>query len=75
MLNQGDNMTDKTEPRMETTKRFPRSMAEAFPKHYPDQFYMLQGYKPRKMHPDLPVVIMCVFAAGFVVGLILGAGK
>jgi hypothetical protein len=58
------------EPRMETTKRFPRTLSEAFPREYPDQFYMLQGYRPR-MHPDLPVVIMCVFAAGFVVGLLV----
>lgn len=60
-----------TEPRMETTRRFPRTLAEAFPRHYPDQFYMLQGHKPRMMHPDLPVVLMCVFAAGFLVGLLV----
>ena len=64
-----------TEPRMETTKRFPRTMAEAFPKEYPDQFYMLQRHKPKHFHPDLPVVLTCVFCAGFLVGLILGAGR
>ena len=58
------------EPR-NTYKRFPRTLEEAFPKHYPQQFCPLQGYKPRMMHPDLPVVIMCVFAAGFVVGLLV----
>jgi len=59
------------EPRMETTKRFPRTLAEAFPGSYPDQFCPLHGYKPRRMHPDLPVVIVCVFCAGFVVGLLV----
>ena len=59
------------EPRMETTRRFPRTLAEAFPSEYPDQFYPLQGYKPPHFHPDLPVVIMCVFCAGFVVGLLV----
>ena len=60
-----------TEPRMETTRRFPRTLAEAFPKSYPDQFYMLTRHKPRMMHPDLPVVIMCVFCAGFITGLLV----
>lgn len=65
-------MTD-TEPRMETTRRFPRTLAEAFPKYYPDQFYMLQGHKPRHFDPDTVVVLACVFAAGFIAGLLVGA--
>ena len=65
-------MTEQ-EPRMETTKRFPRTLAEAFPKSYPDQFYPLQGHKPRHFHPDVPVALMCAFAAGFIVGLLVGA--
>lgn len=63
-------MTD-TEPRMETTKRFPRTLAEAFPKSYPDQFYMMQGYKPRHVNPDWLVGMGSMFALGFLVGLLV----
>ena len=65
-------MTEQ-EPRMETTKRFPRTLAEAFPKSYPDQFYPLQGYKPRHFHPDVPVALMCAFACGFLTGMLVWA--
>jgi hypothetical protein len=62
-----------TEPRMETTKRFPRTLAEAFPGSYPDQFYPLQGFRPRMMHPDVPVALACAFALGFLTGMLVWA--
>lgn len=61
------------EPRMETTKRFPRTLAEAFPKSYPDQFYPLQGHKPQHFHPDLLVALACAFACGFLTGMLVWA--
>ena len=64
-------MTNHDEPRMETTRRFPRTLAEAFPKDYPDQFYPLQGYKPRHVNPDWVMAMVCMFALGFLVGLLV----
>jgi len=61
------------EPRMETTKRFPRTLAEAFPSEYPDQFCPLQGFRPRRMHPDVPVALACAFALGFLTGMLVWA--
>lgn len=59
-----------TEPR-ETYKRFPRTLAEAFPKSYPDQFAPIKRYRVQHIHPDLPPVLVCVFAVGFVIGLLV----
>jgi hypothetical protein len=59
---------------METTKRFPRTMEEAFPKNYREHFNPIQAYKPRHVPADWIVGMVCMFALGFLAGLILGAG-
>jgi hypothetical protein len=51
----------------ETTKRFPRTLGEAFP-HDVDQAYSISRYKP--VYGDWAVWIMCSFAAGFLVGVL-----
>lgn len=58
------------EPR-NTYKRFPRTLEEAFPKHYPQQFCPLQGYKPRHVNPDWVIAMGSMFALGFLVGLLV----
>jgi len=63
-----------TEPRMETTARFPRTMEEAFPKIYREHFNPIRAHKPRHVNPDWVVCMVCMFALGFLAGLILGAG-
>lgn len=55
----------------DTYKRFPRTLEEAFPKYYPDQFAPIKRYRVQHIHPDLPPVLVCVFAVGFVIGLLV----
>lgn len=55
-------------------KRFPRTMEEAFPKIYREHFNPIQAYRPRHINPDWIVGMACMFALGFLAGLILGAG-
>ena len=50
-----------------TTRRYPRTLLEAFPTHYPNS---VSRYKP--LDPDLIVGLVCIFAAGFVLGLLVG---
>ena len=55
----------------ETYKRFPRTMEEAFPRHYREQFSPIRAYKPRHINPDWVVAMVCMFALGFLVGLLV----
>ena len=50
-----------------TTRRYPRTLLEAFPTHYPNS---MSKYKP--LDPDWIVGLVCIFAAGFVLGLLVG---
>lgn len=51
----------------ETTKRFPRTMSEAFPSSV-DNAYSITQYRPH--YGDWFVWITCAFAAGFLTGLL-----
>jgi hypothetical protein len=64
-------MRTNTEPRMETTRRFPRSLAEAFPHHYREQFDPLYQPPRERTHPDYWVMLAVSFGAGFVVALVV----
>lgn len=55
----------------ETYKRFPRTMEEAFPRHYREQFSPIRAYKPRHVNPDWLVAMVCMFALGFLIGLLV----
>lgn len=55
----------------ETYKRFPRTLEEAFPRHYREQFSPIRAYKPRHINPDWLVAMVCMFALGFLVGLLV----
>lgn len=57
-----------------TDKRFPRTLAEAFPEHHREQFVPIVIFKPKvlDMNPDWLVVATCLFALGFLVGLAVG---
>lgn len=57
-----------------TEKRFPRTLAEAFPQHHREQFIPIVVFKPRvlDMDPDWLVIATCLFALGFLVGLGVG---
>ena len=55
----------------ETYKRFPRTLEEAFPRHYREQFAPIRAYKPRHINPDWVVAMVCMFALGFLVGLLV----
>ena len=59
-----------TEPR-DTYKRFPRTLEEAFPRHYREQFCPIRAYKPRHINPDWVVAMGSMFALGFLVGLLV----
>ena len=54
----------------ETYKRFPRTLEEAFPRHYREQFSPIRAYKPRHINPDWVVAMVCMFALGFLIGLL-----
>ena len=54
----------------ETTKTFPRSLAEAFPADYPEQFCPLEVYKPRKLDVDFITYGCGLFGFGFLFGLL-----
>lgn len=55
----------------ETYKRFPRTLEEAFPRHYREQFSPIRAYKPRHINPDWLVAMGSMFALGFLVGLLV----
>lgn len=55
----------------ETYKRFPRTLEEAFPRHYREQFSPIRAYRPRHVNPDWVVAMVCMFALGFLVGLLV----
>jgi len=55
----------------ETTKRFPRSLEEAFPQDYPDQYVAIHLYA-RKVRSDWMVFSCAMFGFGFLLGLLLG---
>ena len=59
---------------METTKRFARTTAEAFPQHHREHFNPIERHKPR-IDVDWIVTMVCILALGFVLGLVLGAGQ
>jgi hypothetical protein len=61
------------EPRMDTYKRFPRTLEEAFPDHYREQFDPLYQPPHDRTDPDVWVMLACAFAAGFLTGLIVWA--
>jgi len=63
----------KHEPRMDTYKRFPRTLAEAFPQNYREQFNPLHQPLHDRTDPDVWVMLACAFAAGFLTGLIVWA--
>ena len=56
---------------MDTCKRFPRTLAEAFPQHYREQFNPIQVHKPRRFDPDWLVGMGSMFSLGFLVGLLV----
>lgn len=62
-------MNTPNEPKMETTHRFPRTLEEAFPQHYREQFNPIQVHKPRRFDPDWLVMMVCILALGFLLGL------
>jgi hypothetical protein len=49
-------------------------MEEAFPKIYREHFNPIRAHKPRHVNPDWVVCMVCMFALGFLAGMILGAG-
>jgi hypothetical protein len=59
-----------TEPR-ETYKRFPRTLAEAFPQHYREQFDPLNQLPKDRTPPDYWMMLACAFALGFLVALLV----
>jgi hypothetical protein len=58
---------------MDTTKRFPRTLQEAFPQDYREQFDPLYQPPADQAHPDRWVMLFCAFAGGFIVGLLVGS--
>ena len=50
-----------------TTRKYPRTLEEAFPKDH-NNAYTIIRYKPE--YGDWAVWIMCVFAAGFLTGVL-----
>jgi hypothetical protein len=54
-----------------TEKKFPRTCAEAFPKH-PDFAYPISASAPEPLiHSSVAAAIACAFLVGLAVGLIL----
>jgi hypothetical protein len=53
-----------------TPRRYPRTLLEAFP-HDPQNAYTITRYKPR-MSDHWAVMLVTVFAFGFVIGLLVG---
>jgi len=58
-----------------TDKRFPRTLAEAFPHHYREQYIPIVIHRPKQINPDWLVMGACIFALGFLLGLAVGAPK
>lgn len=56
----------------ETERRFPRTLAEAYPSDYPEQFIAIQKYQPRRVDPDWMIYGCCLFALGFFLGVCVG---
>mgnify|MGYP006270367887 CR=1 FL=1 len=52
------------------TRKYPRTMLEAFPKD-PRNAYTITRHKP-PMDVDMWVGVVCIFALGFVLGLVCG---
>ena len=59
-------MKDNINP---TEKTFPRSLEQAFPTHYREQFIPIRAYKPR-IDVDWIVMATCLVALGFVLGVV-----
>lgn len=55
---------------METTRRYPRTLREAYPNHYPE---WIEKHPADKTSPDFWVMLVCAFAAGFLMALMAGA--
>jgi hypothetical protein len=58
---------------MDTYKRFPRTLSEAFPDLYREQFNPLYQPPHDRTDPDVWVMLACAFGAGFLTGLIVWA--
>lgn len=58
------------EPR-ETYKRFPRTLAEAFPTHYREHYNPFHQPAQDKTPVDYWLMLACAFALGFLVGLLV----
>lgn len=58
------------EPR-ETYKRFPRTLAEAFPHHYREHYDPFRQLEPDSTPSDYWIMLACAFALGFVVALLV----
>lgn len=54
-----------------TEKRFPRTLAEAFPKHHPEYFVPIVIHRPQRMNPDWVVIGTCLVALGFLLGVLV----
>ena len=54
-----------------TTKRFPRTLAEAFPHHHREQFVPIIYYRPERINPDWLVIGTCLFCLGFLFGILV----
>jgi hypothetical protein len=55
----------------DTYKRFPRTLEEAFPAHYREQFDPLYQPPRASVDPDYWVMLAVAFGAGFVVALVV----
>ena len=55
----------------ETYKRFPRTLEEAFPRHYREHFNPFYQPPRDKVPPDYWAMLGVCFALGFVVGLLV----
>ena len=53
-----------------TPRRYPRTLLEAFPKD-PRNAFTISRYKPH-VNVDWVVGVVCIFALGFVLGLVCG---
>lgn len=51
---------------METTRRFPRTLREAYPNHYPE---WIEKHNTHTDSPDFWVMLVCAFAAGFLAAM------
>ena len=54
-----------------TTKRFPRTLAEAFPQHYREHYNPFHQPPKDRTPADYWAMLAVCFALGFVVGLLV----